>query len=54
MCEGFAGENADTCPTDCAYYCGDGYCHGQIGEDADTCAADCYVPQMRDPEGNPI
>jgi hypothetical protein len=54
FCDPSRNEDAQTCREDCGYYCGDGYCHPQINEDEVSCPPDCYVPQMRDPEGNPV
>jgi hypothetical protein len=47
ICDGYVGEDPDTCPEDCDGYgrelifCGNGTCEPLFGEDERFCAADC-------------
>jgi hypothetical protein len=38
------------CPTDCAQFCGDGYCNEKLGENATTCSRDCPLREIVCPE----
>jgi len=41
VCNPFAGEDIDTCYTDCGS-CGDGICTAAGGEDVNSCPQDCF------------
>ncbi len=41
ICEGFAGEDQNSCPQDCHYNCGNCTCEARRGEDNSNCPDDC-------------